>query len=197
VRGGFAFAGGWALNLAATLWYLHAQFTQDIAVEASVLLALNVIVWALCGLALLVLLRSFHSDAKPYHRVLLVLSLLSVTLLTAQGLLFDFDADLLPFHAAWRWRAVLLTMLLQAANLWDATAKWTRGGLYVLGLVIAGTATDQANWSGSWLLFALVRSAAGLRSSRVGCGRSAGDLEHGQRGLAFLREPLLMIGWEL
>jgi hypothetical protein len=158
---GYAFAGGWALNLAATLWFLHAQFTQGASVEASVLLALNVIVWALCGLALLALVRSFHGDAKPYHRALLVLSLLSVTLLTAQGLLFDFDADPLPFHAAWRWSVVLLTLLLMAANLWDATAKWTRGGLYVLGLVIAGTAIDQANWSGSWLLFALVMSAAG------------------------------------
>ena len=158
---GYAFAGGLTLNLAATVWYLNVQFTQGAAVEMTVLTALNVIVWALSGLALFAFVRAYQRDATPYHRATTALSLLGVTLLTAQGLLFDFNYDPLPFHAAWRWGAVLLTLALMTANLWDATAKLAVIGLYALGLVIAGTAVDQANLSGAWHLFALTMCAAG------------------------------------
>ncbi|HEX4949240.1 MAG TPA: hypothetical protein VFZ34_21365 [Blastocatellia bacterium] len=158
---GYALAGGLVLNLAVTVWYLNRQWAQELAVEASVLIALNVIVLALSGLALFVFERRLEPAGTHYYRIVALLSLTGVTLLAGQGLLFDLEYNPLPFHALLRWSAVLTTLALLLASLWDATAKLTLGGWYVMGLVIAGTAIDQANLLGTWLIFALTLSASG------------------------------------
>jgi hypothetical protein len=154
---GFAFGAAILLNFVATLWYLHAQpvFSAD------VLTAINVVAVVLIGLAMFALERRVERRDIAYSLFATLLALLGVTLLAGQGLLFDWVLEPRPFHAVWRWSAVLATLIALVVNLWDATAKWAMGGLYLFGLVATGTAIDQADLAGSQLIFALTMSAAG------------------------------------
>ena len=155
---GYAFAGGLLLNLTATLWYLNRA---NAAVEGAVLLAINVIVLALSGLAIFALERTIQRGAITYYRVTTLLALAGVTLLAGQGLLSDWMLQPSLFHGLVRWGAVLATLVLTFVSLWDKEAKLVVEGVYLLGLVMIATGIDQANLSGSWLIFAGTMSAAG------------------------------------
>jgi hypothetical protein len=155
---GYLYVAGGLLNAAVTAWWFFTRGTNE-------LLTINVLTLALGGLVLFAFarqaLREVKGNLPPYHHVAAVVSLLVISLLVANGLLRDFLGEPLHFNAFIRWATLAATTALMVASLWDATARFAVGGLYVLGLVMAGLAIDQADFSGRRLLFALTMSAAG------------------------------------
>jgi len=145
------FAGGLLNAAVSAFWsYKHEVSGPDFV-------AVNVIALALGGLALFVferkMMREVKSNWPPFHHTAAMLTLLGTALPVAHGLLADVGSTPLFFNPWLGWSALLATVVLMIASLWDATATYAVGGLYLLGLVAAGLALDQANLAPRSLIF--------------------------------------------
>ncbi len=160
----YLYLAGGLLNAAVTAWWSSSHPGGD-----QEFIAVNVIALALSGLALFAFerkaMREVKSSLPPFHHVAALLALLGVAVPVGQGLLSDLTNDSLPLNARLGWAAIVATTALLIASLWDVTAKFTVGGLYLLGLIAAGAALDQANLAPRSLLFAGTLAIAGYAAS--------------------------------
>ncbi len=149
----YLYVAGGLLNAAVSVWWSFKP-----VVEQQEFLAINVLVLALSGLALFAFertwMRAVKSTLPPFHHSVALLSLLGLALSTGQGLGADLLSAPLPFNALLGWSALLATGVLLGASWWDATARHVVVGFYTLGLIVAGTALNQANLAPRSLVFA-------------------------------------------
>jgi hypothetical protein len=127
---GLLYVGGLLLNVAATMWWIGSPSARRFGMPKD-LLAVNVAVLAIFGLAALVLkLNVFDRSpeikrraAFPFHRLAAFVSALCMTALAAAS-------GTLSIY----WGAMGATILLALAMLWDSQAPFATLELYVLGL---------------------------------------------------------------
>ncbi len=160
----YLYLAGALLNAAVTAWWsFRAEGSEQ------ELLAVNVIILALGGLLLSwfeqKMLREVKSNLPPFHHVAAMLSLLGVALPVGAGLLADFSGEPLFVNRFLGWAALAAMAALLIANLWDVTTRLVVSELYLLGLVVAGAALDQANLAPRSLLLAGTLAIAGYAAS--------------------------------
>lgn len=153
---GYLYVAGVLVNLAVSAWhsYTHVSLSQGYRWE---LVAVNVIALALAGVVLFAFERRAMPDVlsslPPYHHLASIVALSGVALPLLIGLVRDRALDGSLSDGRLSWIAVATTVVLMSASLWDATAKYAVGGLYVLGLLIAWMVLDQMKLQPRPLLF--------------------------------------------
>lgn len=153
---GWLYVAGPLLTLATTCWLLAKRRhggTTDL-VEVNVMaLSLPALAW----LALELRVFSRNAQAKPglpaFHHVAVLVSALVVGAITVCGLWTDAVGGSFRSDPLLGWLALGATVMLMSACLWDAGATYAVGGLYALGLVVAGMTLDQFNLLPRWLLW--------------------------------------------
>ncbi|MFN7929106.1 MAG: hypothetical protein U0Y68_14405 [Blastocatellia bacterium] len=160
---GYLYAVGLLVNVAVSVWHVYTYFALSPTYFLE-LLAANVIALALSGITLFAFERKVMAGLTSrfplYHHVASVLSLLGVSLPVVLGLLRDYAGQPAPTNFRLAWAALLATAALLTAMLCDARANYAAAGLYLLGLVSAGLALDQANLAPASLQFAVTMLAA-------------------------------------
>lgn len=160
---GYLYAAGLLVNAAVSVWHMYTYFTLSPS-YALELVAANVIALALMGIALFLFERKvmagLTSNLPLFHHTASVLSLLGVAVPVAIGLLHDLREEVMFTNFRLSWAAVTATTALLVAILWDARSTYAAAGLYLLGLVSAGLALDQANLAPPSLQFAATLTVA-------------------------------------
>jgi hypothetical protein len=153
---GYLYSAGILVNLAVTIWHLYTRFALSQTYFFD-LIMVNVIALSVAGLALLAFERKAMPEVKsslpPYHHFAAILALIGVALPVLMGLTSDYALAPLHLNFGLNWAALATTVAIMIASLWDMTAKYAVSGLYVLGLMAAGMALDQANLRPSLLTF--------------------------------------------
>jgi len=165
----YLYAAGVLLNLAATTWWV-TEFWR-VGFESIVeLIEVNVIALALPGVAWLMLeLRVFRRAGTeetigiplPFHHVAAWGSLAAMASVVVTELTAVVAAQPLHSNARLAWLALAAVTVMMTACLWDATAKYTVTGLYVMGLAAIGLTLDSLGLNAHWLSWAAVIVIAG------------------------------------
>ena len=154
---GYLYVAGILVNLAVSVWHVYSHFSLSQSYWFE-LVAVNVTALSLAGIVLFAFERKGMPEVKsslpPYHHIAAIASLIAVAIPVFIGLANDFALEASPTNFRLSWAALAATVALMTASLWDAIAKYAVGGLYVLGLVVAGMSLDQANLVPRSLLFA-------------------------------------------
>jgi hypothetical protein len=141
------YVSGLLLNLSASMWWVAAPSAKRFGLPKD-LMAVNVAVLAIFGLAALVLkLNVFDKSQRikrpiaiPFHRAAAIVCVLCVTLLaTTHG------------TALINWGALAATILLALAMLWDSDSRLATLQLYVLGLAATARMLNSFNLSNEML----------------------------------------------
>lgn len=155
---GYLYVAGFLANAAVSVWHVYTHFSLS-QIYLLELVATNVIVLSLMGIVLFAFERKAMPEARsslpPYHHFAAVVSLIGVAIPVVIGLAGDLALEPSATNFRLGWAAIIATVALMTASLWDARAKYAVGGLYVLGLVVAGMTVDESNLAPRSLVFAL------------------------------------------
>ncbi len=160
----YLYAAGILLNVALSVWLLryrgHEIGNLGTFIKANIIaLSLGGIVWLLLELRAR-RLQPPDNTAASFHNLAAFWSLLSISALVALALF----TDLLGFHRTpevWLdWISLFSVVALMLACLWDWHAGYSVAGLYLLGLMAAGTFLDHLQLTPSRLLWSLMMAAA-------------------------------------
>ncbi|MBS1812359.1 MAG: hypothetical protein JST84_29610 [Acidobacteria bacterium] len=159
----YFYIAGFLANAAVSVWHSYTRFSFSPTYWLE-FVAANVIVLSLVGIALFFFERKTMPEVKsslpPYHHFASIVSLLGVAGPVFIGLARDFTLETATANSRLGWAALATTVALMVISLWDATAKYAVGGLYLLGLVIAGMTLGQFNLAPRSLAFAATITVA-------------------------------------
>lgn len=160
----YLYAAGILLNLSVSIWLIKYRGQQVDSLR--VFVEANVIALSLAGIVWLILelrarrLKPTSNTSASFHNVAALGSLLVISAVVGFALFADvFDFYQAP-SALLDWLAPFSLAALMFACLWDREAAYAVAGLYLVGLLIAGTFLDYLKLAPKHLIWSLMIAGA-------------------------------------